>query len=121
MLEIVGNEDWIVVCFVQLVCEFVDCCCFIGVLQVVEYEYGWVVFEFEFVIWFIEQFDEFVVNDFEDLLIWCQVVEDVFVECFFFYLFDELMYDFEVYVGFEQGEVNFVYCVLDVFGVDVVV
>ncbi len=54
-----------------------------------------------------EHFDELVANDFDNLLRGGKRGEDVFAHGFDFDVFDELLYDFEVDVGFEESDANF--------------
>ena len=54
-----------------------------------------------------EDFDQLIMDDFDDLLAGGKGVEDLFSEGFFFNGFEELFDDAEMHVGFKQRHANF--------------
>ena len=64
---------------------------------------------------FAEELDQFVVNDFDDLLAGHDALEHVLSHALLLNAFDELAGDFEVNVGGEEGGAHFLECVGHVF------
>jgi hypothetical protein len=60
--------------------------------------------DFEAGVFGAEEIDQFVVDDFDDLLAGLDAEEDVLAEGFFFDALDEIAGDFEIDVGVEQGQ-----------------
>lgn len=119
VVNVCGNDQYFFfVFFVQEFFQFIDVGGFISILQVCYQYYGWwLCCQVECLVFFVYCCYQFVVDDFDEFLIWGQVFIDFMVDCVFFDVVDEIM-DYwkcnvcfqQCYVYFVQGVFNIVFC-----------
>ncbi len=107
-IDVYGNELRFAAFFGEEAGELGGGSGFTGALQADdEDDGGWFVGETEAGLVRAEHFGELVAHDFDDLLGGRESGEDFLTHGFDFDFFDELLYDFEVDVGFEKGHTDF--------------
>jgi hypothetical protein len=114
-IDVGGNEQGRSALLKEETAQFATGSCFAGAVQAHHQDATGIAAELYAGIGRAEEFDEFVVNDFDDLLARLDAEKNFLADGFVFDALDKVASDFEINVGFKEGETDFAEGIADVF------
>jgi len=114
-IDVGRDEQWSSALFEEEAAQFGAGSGFAGAVEAEHENATWIAAELDAGIGGAEKFDEFVVDDFDDLLAGLDAEKNILADGLVFDAVDEIASDLEIDIGFKEGQPDFAEGIADVF------